>query len=31
MFLAHLMLWGGLFLMTQSFADEPPVELHRML
>jgi len=31
MFLAHLMLWGGLFLMTQTLADEPPVELHRML
>jgi hypothetical protein len=29
MFLAHLMLWGGLFLMTQTLADEQSVELHR--
>jgi hypothetical protein len=29
MFFAYLMLWGGLLLMTQSFADEPSIELHR--
>jgi hypothetical protein len=29
MFLAHLMLWGGLALMTQTLADEQSVELHR--